>query len=99
MNDKASQNKQAISRHIFPFLKMALGFIGYRLSAKSLPNLKWSSLLRRRSSTILPRLYRLPRKSVRKLACGQQVDYRRIKCRVGFNDMRLIVEYICNQRI
>lgn len=99
IRDKASKSKKAISRHIHPFLKMALGYTGYRLSAKSLLNLKWSSLFRCRGCTIFPLLNRLAGKSLRKLACYQQVNYRRIKYRVGFNNMRLVVEYIRNQYI
>ena len=44
--------EQAITRDTHPFLLVALGYPGHCLSAKSLPNLKGSSLLRGRHGTL-----------------------------------------------
>lgn len=81
-------------RYIHSFLKVTLGYTGYRLSTESLPNLTGSRLLNRRGYTIFPLLYSLPGKSLREFAGCQQEDHRRIKRRVRFDDIWLVVEYI-----
>jgi hypothetical protein len=81
------KSKEAISRYIYLFLKVALGYTRYRLSAKSLLNLRVGRLLRRRRYTFLLLSYSLPGKSLRKFAGCQQVDHRYIKYREGLNNI------------